>query len=167
LIEEVPDIARIHGKKLRTMLREIFDKIGREMEGFFQKNSLNAKVIGGNPLKEQDKTAVYLELQDYGIDPILKNQPRGFDESSSNYSHIIIFSVLPSASSYENNLQLLEACVQFFDDHHFFELLVNKKEFELSISLKSSNAAELNQFWIARQQTPRPVLFYTARVSAI
>jgi len=149
------------------MLREIFDKIAREMENYFQKNSLNAKVIAGNSVKESDKNAVYLELQDYGIDPLLKNQSRSYDEPSSNYSHIIIFSVLPSATSYENNLQLLETCVRFFDDHHFFELLVNKKEFELSISLKSSNPAEINQFWIARQQTPKPVLFYSARVSAI
>ena len=149
------------------MLREIFDKIAREMENYFQKNSLNAKVIAGYPMKEVDKNAVYLELQDYGIDPLLKNQSRSYDEPSSNYSHIIIFSVLPSASSYENNLQLLETCVRFFDDHHFFQLLVNKKEFELAISLKASKPAELNQFWIARQQTPRPVLFYAARVSAI
>ncbi len=149
------------------MLREIFDKIGREMENYFQKNSLNAKVVIGYSVKEADKNAVYLELQDYGIDPLLKNQSRSFDEPSSNYSHIIIFTVLPSASSYENNLQLLETCVRFFDDHHFFELLVNKKEFELAISLKSSNPAEINQFWIARQQTPKPVLFYSARVSAI
>jgi len=149
------------------MLREIFDKIAREMENYFQKNSLNAKVIPGNSVKESDKNAVYIELQDYGIDPLLKNQSRSYDEPSSNYSHIIIFSVLPSASSYENNLQLLETCVRFFDDHHFFELLVNKKEFELAISLKASNPAELNQFWIARQQTPKPVLFYSARVSAI
>jgi len=136
------------------------------MENYFQKNSLNARVVTGNPVKEQDKQAVYLELQDYGIDPLLKNQSR-FNEPSSNYSHIIVFTVLPSASSYENNLQLLETCVRFFDDHHFFELLVNKKEFELAISLKSSNPAEINQFWIARQQTPKPVLFYSARVSAI
>ncbi len=139
------------------------------MENYFQQKSLNAKVTTGNSLKEPDRNTIFLELLDYGIDPLLKNQSRAYDDdvASTNYSHIISFFVLPCSPVYETRLQLLESCVEFFDHQHFFQLSVNKEEFELAISLKATHQNELTQFWIARQQPPAPVLFYTARVSAI
>jgi hypothetical protein len=57
--------------------------------------------------------------------------------------------------------------VLFFEEKPFFQLTVEKEDYELAISMKATNSSDYQQFWIALQQPSQPVLFYQARVSSL
>jgi len=153
------------------LLREIFNKIAAETESFLLVKGLATKVkIGEAPIKSQGTNTVFIAMQQYGVDPILKNRPPMFDDDPSatpNLSHLISFYVLPCCEDYETRLQLIETIVEHFEIRPFFQLIINKDEYELSISMKTLSATDYEQFWIARQQPSQPVVFYQARVSAL
>ena len=141
------------------------------MESFLLVKGLATKVKIGEATPSQHGTnTVYIAMQQYGVDPFLKNHPPLLDDeptNTPNFSHLISFYVLPQSDDYETRLQLVEAIVELFEIKPFFQLLINKDEFELSISMKSVTSADYEQFWIARQQPSQPVVFYQARVSAL
>jgi hypothetical protein len=153
------------------MLREIFTKIASETESFLLVKGLATRVRVGEPaVNSSMQPMVYIAMQQYGIDPILKNRPPVIDDdmsSTPNYSHLISFYISPVCDDYEMKLQLIEAVVEHFEIRPFFQLVINHDEFELSISMKNVSAADYDQFWLARQQPSQPVVFYQARVSAL
>ncbi|MBC7849127.1 MAG: hypothetical protein H7Y31_05295 [Chitinophagaceae bacterium] len=152
------------------MLKEIFQKIASETENYLLLKGLGTKVkIGDSALRSSSKNMIILAMQDYGIDPMLKNHPPPIDgdRSGPNYAHLLSFYLLPVSEKYENRLDLLEAIVELFEAKPFFQLEINDEEYELSISMKTSSAADYQQFWLAREQASQPVVFYQARVSSL
>lgn len=152
------------------MLKEIFDKIAAETESHLLVKGLATTVKIGPPVgKISSNTVVYIAMQEYGIDPILKNHmPASIDDTSStpNYSHLISFYIVPVAGKYTKRLQLIEAVVELFELKPFFHLPLSAGEFELSISMKTVTTTIYEQFWLAQQLAPQPVVFYQARVSS-
>ena len=132
---------------------------------------LATKVKIGEPsATSSGANIVYIAMQQYGVDPFIKNHTPLLDDepsSSPNFSHLISFYILPISDEYETRLQLIEAVVELFEIKPFFQLMINKDEFELSISMKTVAAADYEQFWIARQQPSQPMIFYQARVSSL
>lgn len=153
------------------MLKEIFEKIASEIESYLLVKGISTKVkIGMQGEKTGTNDIVFIAMQEYGIDPILKNHiPVMTDDLSGipNYSHLISFYILPVCNKYSRRLQLIETLVELFELKPFFNLTLSNGEFELSISMKSTTTNTYEQFWISRQQRPQPVLFYQARVSSI
>lgn len=151
------------------MLKEIFDKMCKEMESYFLQKGTTAKFILGYPSPLEQREGIYIALQDYGIDPLLKNRLPVTDEQPhfSNYAHLLSFFLQPVCAAYERRLQLLETIVEFFEVRPFFEITIGKEQYELAISMKTVTTQDYTQFWIARQQPPEPVLFYQARLSEI
>lgn len=152
------------------MLKEIFQKIVSETESYLLLKGISTKVNLGEAAAGHAGNRVYIAMQDYGIDPLLKSHlPVPDDEfsRSPNYCHLISFYVLPVSPDYELRLQLLETVVELFEVKPFFQLLIDKEEYELSISMKGVTTEEYQQFWLARQQASQPVVFYQARVSSL
>ena len=153
------------------MLKEIFSTIASETESYLLVKGIATRVrIGNPPAKAVGSNTVYLSMQDYGVDPYVKNHIPNIDDDvsqSPNFSHLISFYLLPVSEDYEMRLQLLEAIVELFEVKPFFQLVINKAEFELSISMKPVTTAGYEQFWIACQQPSQPVVFYQARVSSL
>lgn len=152
------------------MLKEIFEKIVTETESYLLLKGLSVKVNLGEPSPAQAGNRVYIAMEDYGIDPLLKNHSPAPDddaERSPNYSHLLTFYILPVSSDYTVRLQLIELMVELFEVRPFFQLVLGHNEYELSISMKSTSTADYQQFWISRQQPSQPVVFYQARVSAL
>lgn len=151
------------------MLREIFSTLVSETENYLIIKGIPAKVTLGEPDKQLAGNRVFIAMLDYGIDPILRNRPMPDDDRipSPNYSHLISFFALPVCEEYSSILQLIEALVEMFELKPFFQLTINNEDYELSISMKSTNTEDFNQFWIARQRPAQPVVFFQARVSAL
>ena len=153
------------------MLKEIFSTIASEMENYLLVKGLATKIKTGIPERKAGAgNVVYITMQEYGIDPFLKNHGPSFNEETPgapNYSHLISFYILPVSSKYNTRLQLIEAVVEFFEVKPFFHLPLSNGEYELSISMKTVTTTTYEQFWIANQQPPQPVVFYQARVSAL
>jgi hypothetical protein len=152
------------------MLREIFTKIASEMGAMLVQKGNTARVILGPVPMGESKPGIYIEMQDYGVDPLLRHHTLPQTEeapSFSNYAHLIAFSVIPGNPDYDKQLQWMEDVVAFFDTRPFFQLMVDGQEYELAISMKSVSSNDFYQFWIARMEKPGPVVFYQARVSAI
>lgn len=152
------------------MLKEIFEKIVSETESYLLLKGAAAKVILGEPSPAQAGNRVYIAMEEYGIDPLLKNHSPSPDEDSPrspNYCHLLSFYILPVSPDYSTRLQIIELLVELFEVRPFFQLIVGHEEFELSISMRAVSTAEYQQFWISRQQPSQPVVFYQARVSAL
>ena len=153
------------------MLKEIFEKIATEIESYLLVKGIATKVkTGMQGGKASTNNIVYLTMQEYGIDPFLKNHGPTINEEAPgvpNYSHLISFYILPISSKYNMRLQLIEAVVELFEIKPFFNLALSIGEYELSISMKTVTTSTYEQFWLAQQQPPQPVVFYQARVSAL
>jgi hypothetical protein len=152
------------------VLKEIFEKIVAETESYLLLKGLSVKVNLGEPSPAQAGNRVYIAMEDYGIDPLLKNHSPAPDDDaqrSPNYSHLLTFYILPVSPDYTMRLQLTELMVKLFEVRPFFQLVVGHDEYELSISMKSTTTTDYQQFWISRQQPSQPVVFYQARVSAL
>lgn len=152
------------------MLKEIFSTLVAETENYLVLRGVPVKVSLGEPNDDSTSNRVYIAMQDYGIDPILKNRNPLLDDEPSpgpNYSHLISFSILPVADDYALRLQLIELLVELFEVRPSFQLSINSDEYELSISMKSASTEDFHQFWIARQKPAQPIVFFQARVSAI
>lgn len=152
------------------MLREIFEKIATEAHSYLLLKGLTPAIQLGSPDGSSSANGIlYIGMEQYGIDPVLRNHPQ-YEESnfpSTNFSHLISFYIVPRAAQYEQQLQLIENMVLFFEEKPFFQLTVDQEEYELAISMKPTNSADYQQFWIALQQPSQPVLFYQARVSSL
>lgn len=160
---------RLPSSKSYNLLVDIFTSIAKEAENFLTKKGLPAKVkIDEPPSQAVNADRVYIAMQEYGIDPLLKNHlPNPDDpEPGPNFAHLISFFVLPVSKSYKMRLQLLEAIVELFETKPFFNMMIRNNEYELSISMKSPSAPDYQQFWLALQQPSQPVVFYQARVSS-
>ncbi len=153
------------------MLKEIFSTIAAEIENYLLVKGLATKVKIGSPAgKSSSNNNVYLAMQEYGIDPFLKNHGPTINEEGPgvpNYSHLISFYILPVSNKYNTRLQLIETIVELFETKPFFQLMLGTGEYELSISMKTVTTSTYEQFWVAQQQPPQPVVFYQARVSAL
>lgn len=153
------------------MLKEIFHTIASETENYFLLKGITIKTsIGDLCGTEPSGNRLVLAMQDYGIDPYLKNHSHLLDEGPEgmpNYAHLISFYFIPYTSDYLEGLHWIETLVELFEVKPFFQLETNGNTYELAISIRSSGVAEFQQFWIAKQQPARPVLFYQARVSSL
>ncbi len=153
------------------MLPEIFHTIATETENYFLLKGIPVKTtIGDLKGNETSGPGLVLAMQDYGIDPYLKNHSHLQDEGPEgmpNYAHLISFYFIPYSNDYLESLHWIETLVELFEVKPFFQLETNGNMYELAISIRSTDIVTIQQFWIARQQSARPVLFYQARVSSL
>ncbi len=152
------------------MLREIFEKIATEASSYLLLKGLTPTIkLGAPDASHAANGTLFIGMEQYGVDPVLRNHPQ-FEETafpSTNFAHLISFYIVPRAEQYEQQLQLLENMVLFFEEKPFFQLTVDQEDYELAISMKDTKSADYQQFWIALQQPSQPVLFYQARVSSL
>jgi hypothetical protein len=156
--------------KTNPLLKEIFSALVQETESYLLLKGLATRASMGDPDNNAPGNRIYIAMQDYGIDPFLKNHNPLLDDEPArtpNYSHLISFYIVPVSEDYGTRLQLIEALVELFEVKPFFQLVINKEEYELSISMKSVSTSEYQQFWISRGQPSQPVIFYQARVSSL
>lgn len=153
------------------MLKEIFHTIASETENYFLLKGLSVKTtIGDPPVTNAPSPRLHVAMQDYGIDPYLKNHSHAQEEGPQgkpNYAHLISFYFIPHTDDYLTQLQWIETLVELFEVKPFFQLESEGDTYELAINMRTVTSAEYQQFWIAKGLSARPALFYQARVSSL
>jgi hypothetical protein len=147
------------------MLAEIFQTISQELHDFLDARKVKTRkfVISGKPGKKP--RYIRLELLRFGSDVEHKNYIP--NPPSAKSFHSFTFFVLAETPQYDERLELTELICEHFDKKPFVQVKINEKEYEMALSPIELSIDEINKFWIAQKQTPRPVLFYQARISEI
>jgi hypothetical protein len=147
------------------MLAEVFQTISQELHDFLDARKVKTRkfVISGKPGKKQ--RYIRLELLRFGSDTEHKNYVPN-PPSAKSY-HSFTFFVFAETPEYEERLELTELISKHFDQKPFVQVKINEKEYEMALSPLELTIDEINKFWIAQKQIPRPVLFFQARISEI
>jgi hypothetical protein len=144
------------------MLEEIFQKLSEEVTEAC--NPVNKKINIGFGIKDSGKTSVSIELMNFTPDFTGNNLPSA-PISPSTYG--FCFYIIPRHNDYLKLLRLTELISGHFEQKPFMQWAIGGKEYEMAISTMEISMDVMNQFWIARNESHQPVLFYKARVSDI
>lgn len=145
------------------MLEEIFQKLLEEVTDACKPVSKKI-TIGLGPNDSGKAASVSIELMNFTPDFAGKNLPAA-PPLPSTYG--FCFYIIPRHNDYIKLLRLTELISGHFEQKPFMQWAIGGKEYEMAISVMEVSIEVITQFWIARNETHNPVLFYKVRVSDI